>query len=368
MKHRWRLDFNFLCGVTAGRWWSLLREERFAVDPAYLHRAAFVTALSVSNSALAAVQRARWGRAIAAVRDVPPPVFVVGHFRQGTTHLHELLAADPRLTFPSTAEVSSPLHFLVSEAWTTRLFAPLLPASRPQDAMPMGFDLPQEDEYALALTSGRSPFYAFVFPRSEAKWLRYLRLRDVPASHVARWQEAMVAFVRRHAARDPRPLVLKSPPHTARVRLLRELFPEARFVHVHRDPYEVFASTRHLVDTGPWFTYLQLPDLAAVDERILRWYTELYDGWFADRPEVPANRVCELSFAELQADPHAALARVYETVELGPFEPARAAVSRHLDRVAAHARNRYPSLTTAERARVAAAWGRSFAAWGYPVD
>lgn len=176
----------------------------------------------------------------------------------------------------------------------------------------------------------------------------------------------MTGFVRRHAARDPRPMVLKSPPHTARIHLLRTLFPDARFVHVHRDPYEVFRSTRHLVDTGPWFTYLQVPDLDAVDERILRWYTELYDGWFEERAEIPANRVSEVAFDDLRRDPIGTLRRVYAEVELGPFEPAQAAVEAHLARVAGHPRNEYPPLAPAERARVAEAWGRSFDAWGYP--
>ena len=36
--------------------------------------------------------------------------------------------------------------------------------------------------------------------------------------------------------RSPKRIVLKSPAHTARVRVLLELFPKARFVHIIRDP------------------------------------------------------------------------------------------------------------------------------------
>ena len=69
-----------------------------------------------------------------------------------------------------------------------------------------------------------------------------------------------------------RPLVLKSPPHTARIRLLLEMFPEARFVHIHRHPYQVFRSCRHYHDTAVWYSYLQKPDTSLNDDRIIRRY------------------------------------------------------------------------------------------------
>jgi len=50
LKHRWRLDQNYLAGITAGRWWQLLRANRFDGDAVYWHRAAFITILSVLNS------------------------------------------------------------------------------------------------------------------------------------------------------------------------------------------------------------------------------------------------------------------------------------------------------------------------------
>jgi len=37
-------------------------------------------------------------------------------------------------------------------------------------------------------------------------------------------------------------LLLKSPVHTARIKLLLKLFPDAQFVYIHRNPYDVFRS------------------------------------------------------------------------------------------------------------------------------
>jgi hypothetical protein len=49
-----------------------------------------------------------------------------------------------------------------------------------------------------------------------------------------------------------KPLLIKSPVHTARVALLLRLFPRARFVYVHRDPLTVFSSAAHMADTYYW--------------------------------------------------------------------------------------------------------------------
>jgi hypothetical protein len=56
--------------------------------------------------------------------------------------------------------------------------------------------------------------------------------------------------------------MLKSPTHTARLHILREMFPQAKFIHIVRDPCEVFSSTvrlwRALFETQA----CQKPDLA----------------------------------------------------------------------------------------------------------
>ena len=60
-------------------------------------------------------------------------------------------------------------------------------------------------------------------------------------------------------------LLIKSPIHTARIPLLRRLFPQATFIYIHRDPYAVYKSAIHMADTAYWFCYLNTP----TDQQIL---------------------------------------------------------------------------------------------------
>ena len=106
--------------------------------------------------------------------------------------------------------------------------------------------MPNEDEFATCAASLMSPYMLWSFPRCQARYERYLTFRDVPDAEVARWKNTLLRFVKKLTLKQDRPLLLKSPPHTCRIKLLLELFPDARFLHIHRDPYTVFQSTKHM--------------------------------------------------------------------------------------------------------------------------
>ena len=103
---------GMLGGITLGDWVRLLRDNRFRVSPRHLIRAAAITAQGAQNSVMKRIEDLRYG---AAVRDaeIPPPLFVLGHWRSGTTHLHNLLAADERFAFPNNYQALFP-HAMLS--------------------------------------------------------------------------------------------------------------------------------------------------------------------------------------------------------------------------------------------------------------
>src|SRR4051794_3899053 len=115
--------FSPLQGMTFTSWWSLLRQSRFAVDPPYWPRAVFQTAITVANLPCVRREQRKFGSQIEAV-EVLPPVFILGHWRQGTTHLHNLLALDPQFAYPTLFQTLYPRSFLTTEAFIPRLGSP----------------------------------------------------------------------------------------------------------------------------------------------------------------------------------------------------------------------------------------------------
>ena len=162
-----------------------------------------------------------------------------------------------------------------------------------------------------------------------------------------------------------RPLVLKSPPHTGRVRLLLELFPGAKFVHICRDPYAVFSSTRHMFRVNGELNRLQRPRRDDPDGWVLRQYRAMYDAYFEDRRLIPAGNLAEVRFEHLEADPVGQVRRVYEGLGLPDFGHAEPAVRRYVASVAGYRKNSFPGLPPALRTGVADEWFAGFEAWGY---
>src|SRR4051794_31761797 len=108
LKHRWSLGHNYLAGISAGDWWRLLRQNRFRVAPAYWHRGLFITLVSFVNSWVRRLEERRYGKRVRATEISEPPLFILGHWRSGTTHLHNLLAVGRGLRLATALSCSTP--------------------------------------------------------------------------------------------------------------------------------------------------------------------------------------------------------------------------------------------------------------------
>lgn len=350
-------------GVTFRDWLALLRENHFAVDPPCWWRAAVITFLSAGNSFGRWWEQRLYRNQLENVA-VEPPVFLLGIWRSGTTHLQNLFARDPRFAFPNWFQVTYPHQFLHTEAWKSRLEAFFVPRTRLQDNVRFGYDQPSEEDIALCTLTGLSPLLSWVFPRRAEHYDRYLTFRDVPDGEVSRWKEAFRAFVRKLMLKYQRPLVLKSPGHTARIRLLLELFPDARFVHICRNPYAVYQSAGHANRELMRYVALQRPSLD-VDERTIRQYAELYDAYFEDRELIPGGRLHELRFEDLEQDPIGQMRKVYAALDLPDFAEVEPALRGYVDSLSGYRKNAYPELSPDLKARLAREWKRYFRAWDY---
>jgi hypothetical protein len=356
-----------LSGVTLGVWLRILRDTGFSIDPPYWPRA-LITALGcVPNSVIAALERRRFGRQITDAQ-VKPPLFVLGIWRSGTTYLHNLLCQDQRFAFPSFYHCLYPHTFLCTERAAAPLLAPWLPRTRPQDNVRLGVGEAQEEELALCALTGRSLLLALAFPRNAPLYDRYLTLDALSEPERAEWKAAFVLFLKKLSFRDGRPLVLKSPGHTGRIKLLLELFPAAKFVHIHRNPYEVFQSARHAVTRlAPWWALQRhVHNEDVLNGRVIRQYREAYEAFFSQRHLIPHGQFHEVRFDDLESDSVREMRALYRALDLPNFKAAEAGVHEYVKSLAGYRKNIFPPLPADLRRQIAAEWARCFDEWSYP--
>ena len=351
-------------GITLSRWLRVLRDNHFAVDRPYWVKAAMITFTSITNTLLGGWENLWYRRKIMDTK-FDPPLFILGIWRSGTTHLHNLLAQDDRLAFPNTYQACYAHSFLSSEGMNARIVDFLLPKRRPMDNMTMGVAEPQEDEFAIGTLTGRAFPMAWAFPRHAGYYNRYLTLRDASESEVAEWKAALMWFVQKVSFKYGKPLVLKSPGHTCRIKRLLELFPEARFVHIHRNPFHVFRSTQHLIRSVTPLWALQQPDYSDLDERTIRQYKEVYDAFFEERGLIPKARFHEICFESLEADPIGHLRHTYEALALPDFQVVEPAIQRYVESLGGYRKNAFLEIPFELKTRIAREWRTCFEEWGY---
>jgi hypothetical protein len=210
-----------------------------------------------------------------------------------------------------------------------------------------------------------TPYLTGVFPRRGAHYDQFLTFRHAEPRAVEDWKASFRLFLKKVTLKTGKPLILKSPPHTCRIKLLLELFPGAKFIHIHRDPFTVFQSSVHTFATGLPFGRLQRTDSFDWTERIFRQYREMYDAFFEERALVPAGHLHEVCFEELERDPVGEMSKIYRALGLPEFAQIEPGVRRYIDSISSYRKNVFPELAPFLRQRIADEWKRSFEEWGY---
>jgi hypothetical protein len=298
------------------------------------------------------------------------PVFIIGHWRSGTTHLHNLMSLDPQFGCLRMFEALAPDCSVATKGWLPRLLARTVPKKRPMDNMEWPMDAPQEEEIPLAKMTPYSWYLQFLFPKQAIPTFeRYVLMEGAPARARDEFKRKYLHLLKVAALHDgKRRMLLKNPVNTARVPLLLELFPKAKFVFIHRSPYEVFPSTVNLHRKILDLTALQSYDDADIEKNVLAIYKRVIDRYNEDAAAVPDGQLIEIGYRELVDSPLETLRSVYEQVGIGGFDEASPVIGEYLESISGYRTNSFEPLSARRVELINREWQVGFDSFGYEPE
>lgn len=354
-----------LFGISTRRWFALVKNNK-GIDRRYLHRALFITVISVCTAPVRILFKKKYEAEIARQRLHHPPVFIIGHWRSGTTYLHELICTDPQFCYTSLWNTLLPDSGLLLEP-IKGFLSRFLPAERPMDAITVDIDGPYEDEAALAVLLPWSFFHCLHFPRNaEEQYQKSIHFQGLSSTQKDQWKAAYLQFIKMVSfANKGKRFVSKNPPNTARIPILLEMFPDARFIHIYRSPYLVYLSTKKMRMRVLDKLALQDASEEAIETQVIQNYLRLMNSFFETKHLIPKDRFVEIKYEDLTADPIRQVTHIYKTLQLPGLENALAEMRRYLQKKSEYKTNVY-RIDEKIVDHVQKNWGSMGDRWGYP--
>jgi len=311
---------------------KLLVQNRFKVDSRYIPRILYSLLLSSVISPFRISERIKFDKLINNVEIKNPPVFLLGHWRSGTTYLHNLLSIDNRFGFFSTFHTYLPGVFLGYEKLMKPIVASSIPDKRPMDDVKMDADFPQEDEYALGAFSPYSYYHGWCFPKNMDFYNRFVCFNDVSKKYIEDWKKVYTYLIKKVTLKvEGKPLVIKNPSNTGRIKLLLEMFPDAKFVHIQRNPYHVFLSMmRFMRIVIPLYCVQNPPRIDIVENSMMNLYEEIYKNYFIEKKLVPKGNFVEVKYEEFIDNPIKELKNIYGGVDIDGFKDSERAFKAYV--------------------------------------
>ena len=367
-KRRFKVKEHQLYTVLPSVWKDLKRENR--IDEIYRFRARRIEFYSRLFSTGFLIQRLLFSRKVRSISlEGDPPVFIMGLWRTGTTHLHYLMARDQRFGYLKNHQAFTMNFSLLSLDRLNKILSIFVPGRRPQDDVKVTLDDPAEEEQPFCTMTTRSSIHSFWFPHNKSYFTKYHLFEDITEEEKNAWKKDYLFLLKNIAYYSKKKrLLLKNPHNTGRVKELLELFPDAKFIFIHRDPYTVFRSTKKLYNRMISSQMLQHCSQREIEKFILDDNAKILRKYLKERDLIPKGQLVEIGFDDLENRPLDTMERIYQNLGLRGYEDARPSMVNYLESVKKYKRNKYRPLPSAKLKKLHSAWDFWFKEFGYQMQ
>lgn len=351
-------------------WIKLLWNNR-DIEMKYLPRVMSVCSATLLTTPLKFLEQIFYGNRVNNTAIHPSPIIIIGHWRTGTTHLHNIMCRDKNLGYVTVFQVTAPDFCLIGDKLIkgpVSIVQKMIHPTREIDNIPLSMDNPEEEDVALSNMTPYSYLHMYSFPQRASQFFeKYITHFDkLPQSDIAEWQEKYMMIMRKATIKAKgKRLVTKNCADSARIKALLELIPNAKFIHIYRNPYDVYRSTFHLYKSVTARAQLHDTTVEEVETWVYKFYTQLMKQYFADKALIPAGNLVEVKYEDLEKAPIDQLRKVYETLDLPGFTESEPAFQAYLDSITGYKKNVYKEVNDDIIEKVNKHWSYIFDEWDY---
>lgn len=359
------MSVSTISGGSVSNILRIFRENK--MDTPYIPRAVASLAFSLVAEPFRLVEHLCYDQAVRKFEIKEPPVFILGHWRSGTTHLHNLMCQDPQMAYVSTYQGVFPE--LLASGWLFKTFMKaVMPEKRASDNVALSADFPQEEEFALGNMNPYGFYNFWFFPkRTHEFYEQSIEFKGVGEEAISRWKSDYVRLAKKSIIHLKRKrFISKNPPHTGRIKQLLEIFPDARFVHIYRNPVTVFISTKKLIESTMPSIQFQNISSEEIDENIFWIYERMVRAYLKDRSMIPPGNLIEIRFEEFERNSIAELERIYKLLGIPGFGEAKNNFEQYIQSQKSYEKNKY-RVPKAVLDKITTRWQFAMKEWNYQV-
>lgn len=252
------------------------------------------------------------------------PIFILGFYRSGTSFTHQFLSQDERLGFHTTYQMIFPEVMLTTEKGFSRFLNFICRVFKIQDPIhrvPMDFNYPGEEDGTMTTAiNPRGAQWGFFFPKRMDEYLRkYVLFDGVSDEELGKWKDDMHFLYKKISmANNGKQLILKSPPNTARIKVLLSMYPNAKFIFIHRDPFDVYSSNKRFRKVTNRIYAMGSRDVD-MNQQILEMYSKTMERYLQEKDLIPNGQLIEVAYDEMMRNPMEIMEKVYNTLHLPDF-------------------------------------------------
>ncbi|MDZ7716531.1 MAG: sulfotransferase [Balneolaceae bacterium] len=302
------------------------------------------------------------------------PIFIIGHWRSGTSFLQYLMAQDPQFGFMNKFQVVFPDIFLHSEKFLKPLINKIPDTlNLVQDAqnMSINLELDSPSEIEIALTTMISPtslHWGHIFPKNAQEYFdKYLFFETASNQEIEQWKKDYAFLIKKISlSAGGLQVLIKSPGNASRIEKLLELYPKAKFIFIHRNPYDVFYSSKKLWNTLLDNLALQEFSDRKIEQEIVKVYKKLMSAYIQQRTIIPEEQLAEIRFENFVESPLPELEAVYNKLDISGFKQAEPYFEKFIQQKTSGKSSNYNYenyvINTLNKH-----WEFAFEEWNYPI-